>query len=293
MKRLLREPLVHFLVLGAALFAAFSLVNGRGEDPTDQITVTAGLIEHLATGFTRAWRRPPTADELNALISDHVREEIFYREAKLMGLDKDDPVIRRRLQQKLEFISEDIAAQAEPSDADLSELLKSEPDRFRLGRSFTFSHVYFSPERQKDDLSTNAARLLAELNSGGRDANVSALGDRFLLGSEFNSMPADEVAKLFGSSFAASLAELAIGTWQGPIQSGYGHHLVLLQERTEGRVPGLDEARVALQREWKDIQRNKANKEFFKKLSSRYAVTIEALPERTADGTREGALTQR
>ena len=274
MKRFLREPLLHFLVLGAALFVAYGAINARSSGK-DEIVVTAGQIEHLAIGFTRSWRRSPTADELQDLVRNYVREEVYYRQAKEMGLDRDDPIIRRRLQQKLEFVSEDVAAQAEPSDNDLNNLLRSQPEQFRIGRKFTFSHVYLSPERHSGKLDDVAAQLLIQLNNDGAMADISALGDRFLLGTKFEAMPSSEVAKLFGTMFSDRLAELGIGKWQGPVKSGYGLHLVFVQERTDGRIPDLNEVREAVLREWKETQRSKANEDVYKKLLSRYSVTIE------------------
>lgn len=274
MKRFLREPLLHFLVLGAALFVVYGAINARSSGK-DEIVVTAGQIEHLTIGFTRSWRRPPTADELQDLVRNYVREEVYYRQAKEMGLDRDDPIIRRRLQQKIEFVSEDVAAQAEPSDNDLNNLLRSQPEQFRIGRKITFSHVYLSPERHSGKMDDVAAQLLIQLNNDGAMADISALGDRFLLGTKFEAMPSSEVAKLFGTMFSDRLAELGIGKWQGPVKSGYGLHLVFVQERTDGRIPDLNEVRKAVLREWKETQRGRANEDVYKKLLSRYSVTIE------------------
>ncbi|MGZ4965247.1 MAG: peptidylprolyl isomerase, partial [Limisphaerales bacterium] len=203
-------------------------------------------------------------------------EEVYYREAKAMGLDQNDPIIRRRLQQKLEFISED-TAQAEPTDADLGELLKSQPDKFRIGRTYTFTHVYFNPEHWQDNLNTAANSALAELSDNKGAPELATLGDRFLLGNRFDEIPASEVSKLFGDEFASKLSEVSVSKWQGPIQSGYGLHLVLVERRSEGASPSLDEARETLQREWKEANRKKANDDFFQKLSNRYTIVIEPL----------------
>lgn len=291
MRRLLREPFLHFLVLGAVLFAVYSAISSRNSDRKDHIIVTAGQIEHLATGFTRIWRRHPTSEELGGLVRAHVREEVFYREAKAMGLDRDDPIIRRRLQQKLEFLSEDIAVQTEPSDSDLNELLRSQSEKFRTGRGFAFRHVYLNPERYPEGVIEAAARLLIQLNGEGATGDISVLGDRFLLGNEFPSTPVTEIAKLFGANFAEQLAGLNTGKWRGPVKSGFGVHLVFLQERKDGQIPTLDEAREDLSREWKEIQRNKANEETFKKLLSRYVVIVEK-PQAATAGREKAAATQ-
>ena len=162
-----------------------------------------------------------------------------------MGLDRNDPIIRRRLQQKLEFLTQDVVAQAEPSESDLNALLQSQPEKFRIGQSFSFSHVYLSAARGEDNARETAAALLVQLNSQSATADISALGDHFLLGNAFDSIPADEAAKLFGGDFAARLAALSTGTWQGPVKSGYGLHLMYLRARSEGRRSDLDEARDA------------------------------------------------
>jgi hypothetical protein len=147
LKSLLREPLVHFLLLGVGIFLADSLVAQRASTEPERIVITQGLIEHLATEFARTWQRPPSADELEGLIREHLREEVYYREALALGLDKNDIIIRRRLRQKLEFISEDVAAQAEPTDEQLRAYLKANPEAFRVEPRFTFRQVYLNPKR--------------------------------------------------------------------------------------------------------------------------------------------------
>ena len=293
MKRVFSEPLLHFLVLGAVLFAAYGVLNrsSSSSKSNGEIVVTAGQIEHLTTGFTRSWRRPPSADELNDLIRSYIREEVYYRQAKEMGLDRDDPIIRRRLQQKLEFVSEDVAAQSEPSDSDLETLLRSQPEKFRVGRSYTFTHVYLNPDRH-GNLAADAERLLLQLNESDATADASTLGDRFLLETNFQAISDSEIAKLFGTDFSDRLAKLPIGQWQGPLKSGYGLHLVFVQQRTDGRVPALSEVREAAISEWKETQRNKANEDVFRKLLSRYSITIET-PRTSALDIERPALAQR
>jgi len=277
MKRLFKEPLVHFLLLGAAIFFAYNwLPNRRGAEPR-KIVITQGQIEQLATGFARTWQRPPTAEELAGLVRDLVREEVYYREARALGLDKDDTVIRRRLRQKMEFVSDDIAAQVEPTDADLTAYLQARPDAFRVEQRFTFSQVYFNPEKHGENMVHDVAQQLAELNRIGGRADASALGDSFLLEHEFAAAPRSEIAKQFGEKFAASLGELSPGRWQGPVESGYGVHLVFVRERTEGRVPVLAEVRDAVRREWDNARRLDANDKFYQELLKRYTVIIEPL----------------
>ena len=237
--------------------------------------MTQGQIEHLVTGFAKAWQRPPAPEELAGLIRDQVREEVYCREAMAMGLDKDDTIIRRRLRQKLEFVSNDIAGMAEPTDADLNAYFQAHPETFRLEPRFTFRHVYLNPEKHRDSLARDATQLLAQLNQAGGGADLSVLGDSFLLEHQFTAVPASEVVKQFGAKFAQKLSGLSPGQWQGPVESGYGVHLVLVSERTEARLPTLVEVRPAVRHEWANTQRLKANEKFYQDLLKRYTVTIE------------------
>ncbi len=275
MKRILREPLLHFLVLGAAIFAAYSFVSKHSGEEPGKIVVTEGQIANLAAGFTKAWQRPPTAEELAGLIRDRVREEVYCREALALGMDKDDTIIRRRLRQKMEFVSDDIAAQAEPTETDLNSYLAAHPDSFGIEPRLTFRHVYLNPSKHGENLARDAVQLLAQLNQTGNKADVSTLGDSFLLEHSFTAAPGSEVAKQFGEKFATRLAELPTGQWQGPVESGYGLHLVLISERTKGRLPALAEVRDAVRREWSNARRLEANEKFYQELQKRYIVTIE------------------
>lgn len=275
MKRLIREPLVHFVLLGAGLFLAYSLVETRPGDSPGAIVVTPGKIEHLTATFVRVWQRPPTESELDGLIQDYVREEVYAREAVALGLDRDDTVIRRRLRQKLEFVAEDIATQAEPTDEDLRVYLKAHPEEFAVEPRFTFSQVYLSPERRRDSLVRDAAQELARLARANGSIDLSELGDPFLLDQHYTAASARDIAKDFGRHFAAALDKLPAGRWQGPIESAYGLHLVFVRERTEGRLPALEEVRDGIRRNWADAQRLDVKETFYRALLRRYTVTIE------------------
>jgi PPIC-type PPIASE domain len=277
-KRLLKEPLVHFLLLGMAVFVVFAILDRSDGLKVGKIVVTAGKIEHLRASFTRVWQRPPSPDELDGLIQDYVREEVLAREAVALGLDRDDTVIRRRLRQKMEFVANDLAAQAEPSDEELREYLARHPDLFRREPRLTFRQVYLNPERRGDAVQQDAARLLAELNQAGVQADFAVMGDSTLLSPELVDARASEVAGMFGELFARQLTQLPQGRWQGPVLSGYGVHLVFLEERTDGRLPELQEIRQAVAREWANAHRLEANERFYQELLRRYTVTIERPP---------------
>jgi hypothetical protein len=274
-KRILKEPLLHFLLLGAGLFLAYSLMPKNSGSEPGKIIVTQGQIEHLVDGFTKAWQRPPAPEELTGLIRDRVREEVYCREAMALGLDKDDTVIRRRLRQKMEFVSDDLAAQTEPTDAELNAYLTAHPDKFRVESQFTFRQVYLNPEKHGTNLASDTTQLLAKLNQPGGGASFTTMGDPFMLDNNFTAVPASEISKQFGDKFTAKLSGLQPGQWQGPVESGYGVHLVSISERTEGHAPALAEVRNAVRREWDDFQRLEANEKLYQELLKHYTVTIE------------------
>ena len=276
MKRILKEPLVHFLLLGAGLFIAYGLMSKPGNrSAPGKIIVTVGQVEHLETGFAKIWQRPPTDAELKGLVDNWVREEIATREAIALGLNKDDTVIRRRLRQKLDFVSDDIAAQTEPTDADLNAYLQAHPEAFRVEPKFTFSQVYFDPAKHGDHLARDTAQVLEQLQQAGGKADISASGDSILLEPKFSSAPTSEIAKQFGEEFAATLSGLTPGQWSGPIESGYGVHLVFVSERTAGRAPALADMRDVVAREWTNARRLEGNAKFYEELLKRYTVIIE------------------
>ena len=285
LKRFLKEPLLHFLLLGAGLFVLYSRTAGRTSIEPGKIVVTQGQILSMAETFARTWQRPPTAAEWQGLIQDRVREEIYAREALALGLDRDDTVIRRRLRQKMEFIADDVSAEVEPTDAELNAYLQAHPDAFRVEPRVAFSQVYLNPGKHGENLQRDAADLLARLQQAGTQTDISALGDQSLLEQDFSPLPGTEVAKQFGAEFAAKLAGVPPGQWQGPIVSGFGAHLVLVRERTEGRLPPLADVRETVRREWANERRLRANETYFQELLKRYAVTIESPTDAAAKET--------
>jgi hypothetical protein len=273
---------VHFLLLGAALFVVFSLVSGDDRPRDDEIIVSAGKIEHLAVLFERTWQRPPTRQELEGLVEDHVREEAGYREGLAIGLDQDDTIIRRRIRQKLDFIAEDLASQVEPTEAQLAAYLAAHPDDFRVDCRLSFRHVYLNPETRGDALDADARELLLTLN-GDATVDASTVGDRILLEHGYAAVSTREITGLFGDAFATAIEGLAPGAWHGPIASGYGVHLVRVDARTEGRLPELAEVRDAVRREWNNARRKELTDAFYREMLERYTVIIE-WPEPAAGG---------
>src|SRR5690349_15357207 len=207
--KILREPLLHFLLLGAAIFGGYSLLSSARTARPGSIVVTEGRIEALVAAFSRTWQRPPTASEREGLIRDYIREEVYVREAIALGLDQDDIVIRRRLRQKLEFVSEGLTPEAEPTDGQLRAYLTAHPDAFRGEPRYTFRQVFLNPERRGDQLPREAARLLARLRRAVTDPET--LGDPSLLERHIEAMPESQVAAQFGDQFAAAVGRLPLG----------------------------------------------------------------------------------
>ncbi len=276
MRRMLREPLVHFLALGALLFAGYGLLHRNAEPAAARIVISQGQLASMMESFTLTRQRAPTREEWEGLIRARVREEVYYRAALALGLDKDDLIIRRRLQQKMEFISDDNAAPAPPTDAQLNAYLQAHPDAFRTEWHYSFRQVYLDPRRHGANLERDAARLLAKLSRAGSDDATASNGDAFVLGREFHARPASEIARDFGEAFRAKLERLEPGRWQGPVASAFGVHLVFVSEREGGRVPALAQVRDAVRREWEDAQRRASNEAFYRGLLKQYTVTIEA-----------------
>lgn len=275
MKRLLREPLVHFAAVGLLLFAMWQATrSSRGDGGSDRIVVTAGQIEQFSAGFRMTWQRPPTEGELAGLIRDHLKEEIYYREALALGFDRDDQIVRRRMRQKMEFLTDDVAVAVEPTRAELQAFLDKNPEMFRLEPRITFQHIYFSVDRRGEAASGDATRLLESLRA--RDAvDPASLGDPFVLPYAYLEARVTEVARDFGGRFATSVEELPVGQWEGPVESGYGLHLVRVDGRVESRIPGLGEVNDEVRRELLTMRRRDAEEAVYSALRERYTVAVE------------------
>jgi hypothetical protein len=276
LKSILREPLVHFLLLGAALFALDAWLRPTAATPANtEIVVSEARIRNLAQNFRRTWQRPPTREELDGLVESHVREEVFYREALALGLDRDDAIIRRRLQQKIEFISEEAAALAQPTDEELNAYMKANADAFRVEPRVTFSQIYLDPRKRSSTLDADAKRLLAALNSGSASQDPARLGDRLMmLEPRYEGESKTELARLFGNEFAEALVKQPVGQWAGPIASGYGVHLVKVESLVAGGLPELAAVRPLVEREWANAKRQELSKVFYEKLRAKYAIKV-------------------
>jgi PPIC-type PPIASE domain len=283
LKRLVREPLVHFLLLGVLLFAWFQWQGGSGSVSSNRIVITRGLTEHLASSFMSTWGRPPNETELKGLIDDYVMEEIATREGVGMGLDRDDTIIRRRLRQKLEFLLIEEAGSAPPTDADLQAWLDKHPDTFRVDPRVAFRQVYLSPNHRGTSLRADAAKVLIKLRVAGPEAAIERVGDATMLPVEQALEPLREVARTFGEDFAQDLLKIEPGQWTGPVESPFGLHLVLVRERIAGVAPSLAEIGPLVEREVLAERRKTDLRSLYDRLLGKYTVEIDTPKAASAD----------
>ena len=279
MGKFFREPLVHFLLIGAGLFLLFGWRGGPASSPAGQpgpasskIIVPQDDIDRAIATFAKTWQRPPTEEEVAALVEDLVRNEIYYREALAIGLDRDDAVIQRRMRQKMEFILEDITAQAEPTDEELRAFMKTHPDSYRIDPEIAFRHVYVNPSRRGKNAGKDALEILAQLNAG---ADPDTAGDPFLMGPEVRLSPLWEIKSRFGDSFGKDLLSMKPGKWEGPVTSGFGLHLVFIDRRVGGRLPDLKEVREIVRRDWLAERQKELKDAAYTRLKERYSVEME------------------
>ena len=278
-RRLLREPLLHFFLIGAALFLLFgwrsnsvSLPEGQTGTPTAQIVVSRDALDQMNNLFAKTWQRPPTEEEQKKLIEDFVRNEIYYREAIAIGLDRDDEVLKRRLRQKMEFIYEDITSWVEPTDADLKTYMKKHREMYLTDPQMSFRQVYINTNNRGTSAESDARQVLAQLTGG---ADPDSVGDRTLLEPEVPLSPLWDIRKQFGDEFSNSLLEIKPGRWEGPIRSGFGLHVVFVRESVSGRLPDLNEAREMVKRDWVFERQKELKDAAYAKIMERYTVTVE------------------
>lgn len=274
MKKLAREPLLHFLLLGALIFAVNAWRAGQrpSEPETARIEITAGTIAWLTEGFAKQWHRAPDAAELRGLVNDHVREEVLHREALALGLDRDDTIVRRRMAQKMEFLGQDIAAAVEPDETALRKFFEENAARYAKAARVSFRHVYFSKERRGDRLEADAREALAALATGADEATV---GDPFLREHEFAAADETDIASALGREFAAQVMTLPAGEWRGPVASGYGVHLVRVSERADPQAVQFEAVREAVVRDFSEERRLALNADFIRRLKERYQITVD------------------
>jgi hypothetical protein len=260
-------------VLGGLLFAASAFLDARRDDAARRIVVDDAVVKRLAALYEAQLGRPPSREQLEALVDQHVREEVQFREARRMGLDKDDEIVRRRLASKLDFLERDTAAVREPSAAELERYFEAHSTDFVQPATAAFSHVYFSPDRGGDAAARARAETALATLQKGRRTRAPELGDPFPLQTDFAGVARLDVAQQFGSDpMAESVFAGPLGRWSEPVRSGYGWHLVYVSRREDARVPPLAEVQEKVKAACVDAAKEQANRERYAALEKRYVV---------------------
>ena len=270
--RLIREPLVQFLLIGVAVFAIYELVASQSELPRDRIVVTEGRVQQLALVFAKTWQRSPSPQEMRGLIDAYVKEEIYYREAIKLGLDRDDTLIRRRMQQKMEFLSEPSDDRLAASDPTLQSFYDANQADFLIEPEVEFQQILIDSEKDREPAEVRAEQLLRQLRDSSQDVDASELGDATLLPYATQLSSVTRIGNAFGENFAKKLATLPADEWTGPIKSPFGLHLVRITERRDERLPPLKEIRKAVEQKWRTQERDRFQQDEYDRLRANYEV---------------------
>jgi hypothetical protein len=292
MTRWLREPLLHFLLIGLALFAVNELVHRRdaGVEPSRRIALTMGDVGQLVQLFQSQWKREPTPEELGRLVETKVQQEVLYREALAMGLDKDDEIVKRRMAQKMQFLAEDVAAAREPTPDELERWFDQHRATFALPPRLSFRHVYFSPDKRGAGAHDDAAKALGALAGQPEDSPLAAsLADPFMFQEYYRDRAPEYLGKEFGPQFALAVAKLTPGSWQGPIESGFGWHLVFVDAVIPGRVPAFEEIEPDVKAAWLGEQKAEAWRKAYDTMRAKYTVLLPGPPAGAAPAAPDEA----
>ena len=273
MNKLLKDPLFHFLLIGAALFLIFNVFN-KSEDLENTIVISAADIAALQANFSRTWQRQPTEKELSGIIEESIRDEVAYREALAMGLDRDDPYVRRRMRMKTELLMEDIISLTPPTDEELNTFLVENRDQFKQQPEIAFSQIFFNAEKRGASLESELNAIKQQLQSSQTDLSQD-LGDVIMLPQNYPLAALNIIKRQFGEAFAEQIVTLEPEIWSGPVVSTYGLHLVLVRDRVDGYDPELTEIRPVVEREFMAKRRKHIKEEAYKKLQEQYEIVVE------------------
>lgn len=271
--RILREPLLHFLLIGSVLFAAYSLFTPPAENRREAIIVDKATVESLEAAFESVWKRAPTQAERSGLIEDHLAEEVLYREARKLGLEQDDLVIRRRLRQKMEFLLQDSLNLAAPEEAELRSFYEAEKAKYREADRRSFRQIFLGSETSTAEASEWEA-LAVRLN-GPEPPATEGLGAPSLLPEQMEMASAAVINRVFGRGFASKLDGLETGRWSGPVASAYGWHLIWLEAYRPGGQPSFEAVRNQVERDFGYQRELDAKKELVERLKQNYDIVIE------------------
>ncbi|TEW56848.1 peptidyl-prolyl cis-trans isomerase [Psychromonas sp. RZ22] len=274
LRKVLKDPFSHFIIIGALLFALYPLVSSEDETPEQEIVISATDVVQMINNWNKRWNSAPSEVELTNLIEQQIREEIFYREALALNLDKGDAVIRRRLADKMSYLVNDVVVPPEATELQLQQFMEQNPDKFMSPIRFTFDHYYFNPDLyDEQQMQTKVAAAQEAILKG-----VAVNDDDFLGEKHFQSFPAHQIARLFGRHFPNELEELTLNEWSTPLVSGYGVHLVKVTQREQEELAKLADIRPYVLREWQARQQVLSNISVYEKLRAGYDIEI-IMPE--------------
>jgi len=266
-RRILQEPLLHFLVVGSLLFFYLSSTD---TETKPQVTISQGKIKQLTAQFSKTRQRTPSDEELDALIENQIREDLAFEHGVQMGLVENDSIIKRRVQQKIEFMLNDSIGSIEPSHEDLQTYLESHKEHYTIAPIYSFKNVYINPEKHE-----SVDAFIIELQSKDLNTNYKILGDSMMLESEYKHISTAQIARLFGRKFAKSLDAIPLDDWQGPVKSGYGVHLVLIENKILKHSATLEEVETEVRRDFRADAQKKALNAFYNQLKEQYNVKVE------------------
>ncbi len=262
---------MHFLLIGAALFLLFGLTQEKVDDAPNLIVVSPSQMDQLAAQFKRNRLRSPSNSEMTALVESYVRNEVYYREALALGLDRNDPQVKQRMRLKLEFLLEDLTAEEPPGDELLNEFMQQNEERFFIQPQVSFQQLYLNPDKRAD-FDADAKRILKQLQQG---EAVATLGDATMLPYELTQASQYEISRSFGEDFATDVVKLPVGDWSGPIYSKLGVHLVRVSKHTAGYLPELAQVRDQVERDYMAQRRQQLKDMAYEKLREGYEVVVE------------------
>jgi len=276
MKKLLKEPFLHFILIGAAMFLLYGLVSDK-KDSKNTIVINDFDVSSIISKWEMQWKRPPTEKELQSLINLNIKQEVFYQEALKMNLDHNDEIIKRRLAQKMQFLSNDIAAMMEPTDEVLKEYFQKNSDKYLTPTSYSLYQITFSPDKRENNFKDAEETLKQFPNASFKEMNGK--GDNLPFSYFFADINADELGLQLGSKFPEALQKSETNKWLGPVPSGFGYHLVYITKKTKPQSPPFESVRKAVVRDYEYNNQKEIDEAIYKELKKKYEIEIDIKSE--------------
>ena len=276
MKKIFKEPFIHFILIGAALFLLYGMVN-KTSDSKNTIVINDFDVESIISKWEMQWKRLPTEQELQKLIELNIKQEIFYQEALKMNLDHNDEIIKRRLAQKMEFLSNDIASLVEPTDEDLEKYFQEHIEKYQLPYSYSLYQITFSRDKREDNYK-DALEVLEKFPDASFE-EMNRKGDNLPFSYFFENINADELGLQLGSKFSEALQQQETGKWTGPIPSGFGYHLIYIINKENPKAPEFESVKNAVLRDYEFDMQNNVKEQIYEELKKNYTIQLDIKSE--------------